>query len=121
MKNFIEELKGFNPIQKSNYVEMRIPIILNIYDSFLILHFYSSENEYIISDDGKTFYEFSKSTKYYLEMFMNNKKEKYQNIKLSNDFIFTKYPDNFNINVALDEFIRFFIDLDNFIMDNNIT
>ena len=41
-------------------------------------------------------------------------------IMLKDNYLYKEYKNNFNINVAISEFIRFFIYLDDYISINNI-
>ena len=117
----IEKLTLFTPIVKEKHIEIVLPVAVKIYNDCLSLHITPKSDGFTISDDAKTFSQFNKSTKYYYDLFMQNDKNNHYEIKLNNNLIYKKYPDNFNLTFALNEFIRFFIDLDNFIKDNNLT
>ena len=121
MENIIEELEYFKPKQKKGFVEIKLPVAIRLYNDCLILKILPIKDGYVISDIGDTFSDFNENTKYYYDLFMEKDKHDHYGIKLHKEIILKKYNDNFNINVAINEFVRFFIDLDNFIIDNNLT
>lgn len=121
MENIIELLNHFKPIQKNGYIELKLPVVMRIYDACLTLYLTENKDGYIISDNGETFYDFNRPAKYYYDLFIEKNVNKNFEINFSKNFIYKKYSNNFNINVAINEFIRFFISLDDFILDNNLT
>ena len=118
MMNIMKDLEYFKPIQKEGYIEVKMPVAMRIYKALLTLQIREVEDGYVISDDGDAFYDFNEYSEYYYNLF--KEKNYCYNIQLENDKFYKKYKNNFNLNVAFNEFVRFFIDLDNFIMKNNI-
>ena len=116
--NIMRDLEYFKPVQKDGYIEMKMPVAMKIYKSLLTLQISEVEDGYLISDDGDAFYEFNEDSDYYFNLF--KEKNCCYGIQLENEKFFKLYKNNFNLNVALNEFVRFFIDLDNFIIKNNI-
>ena len=120
MQDYFKNLEVFSPIKKDKFVEIVVPVAMDINYNLLKLTIIPLENGYVICDDGKTFKNFNNSTDYYLNLFNEKNPNHSFEIKLKNDRIFKQYPDNFNIQVAVNEFVRFFVYLDDFILDNNI-
>lgn len=112
--NIIKELEYFKPIQKENYVEVIIPVAIKIFKACLRLRIYNKENGYVISDDGYAFYDSNEDSEYYYDLYKKNNKYHY-NILLKDNYFYKEYESNFNINVALNEFVRLFIYLDDFV------
>lgn len=117
--NIIKNLEYFKPVEKEGYVEVVLPVSIKIFKACLRLRIYNTEKGYAISDDGYTFYECNEDSEYYYNLFKENNKYHY-NILLKDNYLYKEYADNFNINVALNEFIRFFVYLDDYISRNNI-
>ena len=117
----IDKLDLFKPTIKEKFVEIVLPVAIKIYNDCLTLRVIPYKDSFIISDDAETFSEFNESTEYYYNLFMQNDKHNHYDIKLYNKLIYKKYPDNFNLTFAINEFIRFFIDLDNYVKENNLT
>ena len=100
--------------------EIELPVVLYFNYQRLTLFIYPVDDGYYISDDGNTFIEYSNDSKYYYDLF-NEKDPNYNyEIELNNNHIckFYKYDDS--LMSAIDEFIRFFIYLDQFMRDNDI-
>lgn len=121
MKKIIKDLEYFKPIEKENYVELKLPVAIKMFKSCLLLRIIPMKDGFAISDDGFTFYDFNEDSNYYFDLFMEKDENYHYDIKLNGNFFYKKYPSNYNINVAINEFIRFFINLDDFIKKNNIT
>ncbi|HBP43338.1 MAG TPA: hypothetical protein DD621_01440 [Clostridiales bacterium] len=119
MQNYYENLKAFNPIKKEKYFEITVPVAMDINHNLLKLYIKQLDNGYMIYDDGQLFKEYNSTTQYYYNLFINNNEHNYD-IKLKDDRFYKTYPDNFNIQVAINEFVRFFVYLDDYILDNDI-
>ena len=79
------------------------------------------DDGYVISDDGETFIEYSADTEYYFELFDKNDGNYHFDIALKDGYICKSYRFNYSLASAIDEFIRFFISLDEFMGNNDIT
>lgn len=120
MQDYFKDLGVFNPKQKEKFIEITVPVVTKMNYGILTLKVLPLEKGYIICDDGQTFDEFTYDTKYYYDLFME-KTNRHYNIQLDGDRIYKQYPYDYNIEVAVNEFVRFFVYLDDFIIDNNIT
>ena len=120
MQNYYEDLKIFQPSKNGENIDITVPVIMDMNYGILKLSIIPNENGYTVCDDGKNFSEFSHSAKYYYDLFMKKNKNLNFDIKLDGETIYKNYPDNFNVIVAVNEFIRFFVYLDDFILKNNI-
>ncbi len=120
-KGIIEKLKHFAPTIKEDCVEIRVPVCMRMYDAFLVLQMTPLEEGYQISDDGHTFDELNHDFSYYIQLFLQNDHNDYYDFQFTKEKIYKGYPEHFSIYMALDQFVRFFISLDNFIMNQNIT
>ena len=109
--NIKRDLEYFKPVNKDGYIEVILPVVIKIYSACLRLRIYNTANGFLIRDDGDTFYDANEDSEYYYNLYKKSNMNDY-NILLKDDYFYKEYPSNFNINVALDEFIRFFINLD---------
>ena len=122
MKNEYENLNHFfAPVQKEDHIEIRLPIVMRINNTLLDLKIYPQENEYIIKNDNDYFYNFNNYTPYYYKRFMKEDKNIHYDIQLENDVFFKIFPNNYNIVAAICDFASYFIYLNDFIVNNNIT
>ena len=78
------------------------------------------DDGYYIYDDGKSFLEYSMDNKHYFDLFIQNDNNYHFEIKMEKDYIYKKYKFDYSLISAIDEFIRFFIDLDQYIRNNDI-
>lgn len=118
MKEILERLEVFKPVEKDGMIELAIPVILEISNNCLFLNITKTNDGYRILADSENFERLNNANSFYYEKF-KSKSHNYYDIQCNNDCIFKNYKSNFNITVAIDEFIRFFIELDNFISQNN--
>ena len=58
--------------------------------------------------------------KYYFNIFKKHDKNCHFDIKIKNGLICKDYSADFNVAVAINEFIRFFVTFDDFIINNNV-
>ena len=120
MQDYIKNIEVFNPTYHEKFTEITVPVAMDMNYNLLKLRIIPVEKGYIICDDGKAFKKFNDTTEYYYKLFVEKNPDRHYQIKLKGDIICKQYPDNFNIQVAINEFVRFFVYLDDFIMDNNI-
>ena len=109
--DIMKHLKYFTPVQKEGYVEVTLPVIIKIFNSCLRLHIYNTDNGCFIRDEGDTFYDSNENSEYYYNLYKKSNMNDY-GILLKDDYFYKEYPSNVNINIALNEFVRFFINLD---------
>ncbi|MBQ8425442.1 MAG: hypothetical protein IJX17_05425 [Clostridia bacterium] len=121
MQDYFKLLKIFQPIEKEKYIIITPHVAMDINYDILKFRVIPTENGYTVCDNGKKFSEFSHSAKYYYDLFMEKDPNYRYEIKLDGNIIYKKYPSNFNVRVAVNEFVRFFVHLDEFILKNNLT
>ena len=117
--DIIKDLKYFAPVERDGYVELKLPVAIRMFKSCLLLRIRLTEDGYEISDDGYAFDEANEDAAYYLDLYKKNGGKDY-GIALKGETFYKEYKSNFNINVAINEFVRFFIYLDDFVMGNNL-
>ena len=100
---------------------IELPVVLYFNYQRLTLFIKPIDDGYVISDDGETFIEYSSDTQYYLELFEAEDKNFHFDITLKDGYICKSYRFDYSLSSAIDEFIRYFILLDEFMRKNNIT
>ena len=118
-----EELKicKWENINNGERFQIELPVMLYFNYQRLKLNIYPVDDGYYISDDGETFIEFSGDTQYYFDLFVQKDNSFHFDIEMKNNYICKKYHFDYSLLAAMDEFIRFFILLDEFMNKNNIT
>lgn len=107
-------------INNGKSFEIELPVVLYFNYQRLVLYIYPVDDGYYISDDGNTFIEYSADTKYYYDLFNEKDQNNHYQIELDNDHLYKKYHYDYSLMSAIDEFVRFFIYLDQFMRDNDI-
>ena len=120
MKNKILETIDFcKVIDKDEYLEIELPVVTYFNYQRVVLRIYPLENEYYISDEGLTFSECGGSSEYYYNSFIDNDSNYHFDILLDNDYLYKKYDGDYAVYSAIDEFVRFFIYLDDYMTKNS--
>lgn len=119
MQDYFKNLEAFKPIKNENSIEIVIPVAMDINNNLPKLTVTKIDGGYTICDDGKTFKNLNNSANYYYNLFIKNSNQHFD-IQLRDNKLIKQYPDNFNIQVAINEFVRFFVYLDDYIIDKNI-
>ena len=116
----LNSLKYCGVRKRKKYIEIELPVILYFNYQRLVLRIYPIEDGYYISDDGKTFIEYSSDTEYYYNLFMENDKNYHYDIQLDNGYIYKQYDGNYSVIAAIDEFIKYFINLNDYMQANDV-
>ena len=114
------EICKWEKINDGQYFEIELPVVLYFNYQRLCLRIYPVDDGYYISDDGQTFIEYSGETKYYYDLFNQRDIHYHYEILLENNYLYKKYSYDFSLIAAIDEFIKFFVYLEEFMSDSNI-
>ena len=122
-KKLEQQLKicKWDSINNGKSFEIELPVVLYFNYQRLKLYIFPIDDGYYITDDGQTFIEHSFDTKYYYDLFNEKDNNYHYDIELKNEYIYKKYHFDYSLMSAIDEFIRFFIYLDEFMRKNDIT
>lgn len=114
--------------------EITIPVVINIDHTLLRLRITPGEETYRVENTGEyymegtfefktgnIFYDSNEDMEYYYNLFSENDDHNHYDIKCSGDAFYKDYPNNFNPNVAMSQFVKFFVYLNDYIIRNNIT
>lgn len=108
-------------ITEDGSFKLELPVVLYFNYQRLALNITPTDDGYVISDDGETFIEYSSDAEYYFELFDKNDGNYHFDITLKDGYICKSYGFDYSLASAIDEFIRFFISLDEFMGNNDIT
>ena len=123
MQDLFDRLSvGLSKKQMKNHIKITIPIVIHTSGTFLDLKIKKNKVGFTIFCPTNIFSEQNAqgNQEYYFNIFEKNDKNYHYDIKIKNGIIFKDYPLERNINVAIDEFVRFYIMLDDFMMNNNV-
>ena len=114
MRNLAFDLADLNPIQREGYIELRLPVLLELSWSLITLRVTPHEDgSYTVSDNGRMFAERgNESTEFYYNHFAEHSEYSHYDIKVKGDFFYKDYAANYNPTAALNQFVRFFIRLE---------
>lgn len=107
-------------VNGGEFFQIELPLQLYFNYQRLRLYIYPVDDGYYIFDDGETFIEYSCDTQYYYDLFNKEDKAYHFGIELKNDYICKNYRFDYSLIAAIDEFVRFFILLDEFMRKNDI-
>ena len=116
-KRIIESLDMCKLKERENHFEIELPIVLFFNQQILTLRLYPTDDGYYICTDGTTFDDCEYDCKQYYDLFIANDKHCHYEIKQDNNYIYKKYDLDRSARTAVDEFVKFFVYLDDYILD----
>ena len=123
MKDLFKRLSGeFSAKQMKNYIKVNVPVIMWVTGGVIELRINKKDNGFIVYCPTNFFSEANAggSQEFYFNIFERFDKNYHFDITLKNGKFYKSYKEDSNVVVAINEFIRFFIMLDDFIINNNV-
>jgi len=123
MKNIFKILSSeFSAKQMKNCIKVTLPVVINVSGTLIDLRIKQNESGFTIYCPTNIFSELNNqgNQEYYFNIFEKYDKNYHFDIKIKNGKIFKDYSKEQSVIVALNEFVRFYIMIDNFIIDNNV-
>ena len=103
------------------YYEIELPVITFFNQQLITLRIYPLDDGYYISTDGFTFDEYPEYSASYCEKYYNLFMEKdshcHYEIQREGAYLYKKYASNHSARHAIDDFVKFFVYLDEFMLD----
>ena len=117
MPNIMKDLSTFAPVDCGEYVSLTTSALFHNNFCKVTFHIYPGLKGYsIVMEDEDFFYHCNCSSgEYYYKRFTNECSCEKFGIQFMEERFYKDYPNNYNIIVAIDEFVRYFIYLDDFI------
>ncbi len=105
-----------------NYIQIELPLVTWTDGGLLELRIKEYEDGYRVYSPTNMFLEANAggNQEYYFNIFEKHDKNYHYDIQINKGKIYKDYPSNYNIAVAINEFIRFYIMLDDFMMKNSV-
>ena len=123
MQNIFKRLSSvFSAKQLKNYIKVTIPIVIKTSGTLLELRVKPIEQGYSIVCPNNIFLEANNQgdQEFYFNIFEKHDESYHYDINIKNGLFCKDYSNETNIVVAINEFIRFFILIDDFIIDNGV-
>ena len=111
---------GWEKVNDGELYILDLPVEINFNFQRLVLFVRPVEDGYYVFDGGETFITFDNDTKYYYDLFNEYDDNYHFEIETENEYLYKKYSGDFKLISAINEFTRFFIFLDEFMLNNNI-
>ena len=117
----IANLDMCNVRKTQEYIEVVLPIVLFFNQQLLTLRVYPVDDGYYIATDGITFDEYSEYSEnycqHYYNLFVKNDSHAHYDIKQEGAYLYKKYDSDRSARTAIDEFVKFFIYLDEYMLN----
>ena len=123
-ERIIKSLSMCNITKTEEYLEIELPVVMFFNQRLITLRLYPCYDGYYIATDETTFNEYPEYAendcqKYY-DLFMKNDSHYHYQIKRNGPYLYKKYEADRSARTAVDEFVKFFVYLDDYLKMNNI-
>lgn len=119
-KRILSSLNMCNVKQTEEYFEIELPVVTFFNQQLVTLRLYPFDDGYYISTDGLTFDEYPEYSESYCEqyydLFMKNDSHYHYDIQRYGAYLYKKYESNRSARTAVDEFVKFFVYLDDYML-----
>ena len=109
--------------KKEGYLEVVFPVVTFFNQQLVTLRIYPFDDCYYISSTDTVFDEYEEYSANYCEAYYNdfiqNDNHNHYQINRYGPYLYKKYDSNRSARTAVDEFIKFFITLDDYILKSN--
>jgi len=103
------------------YFEIELPVITFFNQQLITLRLYPSDDGYYVSTTDTVFDEYPEYSASYCEeyynLFMENDSHYHYDIKREGAYLYKKYASNHSARHAVDDFVKFFVYLDDFMLN----
>lgn len=121
-KIIIDNLEMCKIYKKEEYLEVVFPVVTFFNQQLITLRIYPFEDCYYISTTNTVFDEYEEYSENYCETYYNKfiQNERLNKFKIlrKGAYLYKQYDADYSARVAVSEFIKFFILLDDFILEN---
>lgn len=108
--------------KQGEYLEVTFPVITSFNQQLVTLRLYPFEDYYYVSSTDTVFDEYEEYSANYCEKYYNEfvKDENLSSYEINRygAYLYKKYDGEYSVRYAVDEFIKFFIELDKYMLRN---
>ena len=119
-KKILKSLEMCKVDEIEEYLQIELPLILHFNQQLLTLRLYPLDDGYYVSTTDTMFDEYPEYSenysKEYYDLFTQNNSHHY-NIKQDGAYFYKKYDSDYSARCAIDDFVKFFVYFDEFILD----
>lgn len=120
-KRILDSLNMCKVKKTKEYFEIELPVIMFFNQQLITLRLYPVDDGYYVATDGTTFDEYveyaeANCEKYY-DLFVKNNQKHHYDIKRDGAYLYKKYASNHSARHAVDDFVKFFVYLDEYILE----
>ena len=114
-------LEDFHAVERDGAVEIELPVVINTADILVALRIEQRADDYIITHPDDIFSDRGNDTlEFYYGIFRKHMPECYYDVKIVDGVLTMQCKNNYNVAVAISDFIKFMIMFDDFIVNNNV-
>ena len=107
--------------ERGGYFEIEFPVVINTSGTLVALRIEQREDSYFITHPEDIFSDRGNDNlEFYFNLFMKHYKGYTYGVELSDGVLTKVCENNYNVAVALSDFIRFMIIFDDFFIDNEV-
>ena len=116
-EKILNSLDIFKTQEIDGYIMICLPLVLDFNQQLLELRLYPTEDGYYVSDNGTNFEDCEYSCEQFYDLFLKNDDNWHYKIQAKGNYIYKKYDVDFSARRAIDEFIKVFVYLNDYILD----
>ncbi len=114
-------LEDFHAVERDEAMEIELPVVINTADILVALRIEQRADDYIITHPDDIFSDRGNDTmEFYYGIFRKHVPECYYDVKIVDGVLTMQCKNNYNVAVAISDFIKFMIMFDDFIVNNNV-
>ncbi len=122
MQDIMKRLsRDFTAIKVDGAIEITFPVVINTCGGLVTLRIEEHEDSYTITHPEDIFSDRGNDTlEFYYGLFKKHNKQYHYDVELKGGVLTKECPGDYNVAVALSDFIRFMIMFDDFFIDNEV-
>ncbi len=120
IESIMKRLAAFAPVRREGCVDVTLPVVMYIDGGLLELRIIPDAQGYTVASTRDLFCEANGDQEFYFSIFSKWAQNEHYGMQIRDGVIYKTFDAEYSVTVALDECIRFFITLDQFIINNGV-
>ena len=120
MSDMRKSLEMFSPKEKNGKFFLTLPAVMHVCGTLLKLCIMPHDTYYIVACTDDLFEEANGDQQRYFDIFTKHDSNYHYDVEIRENMIYKRYDSCYNVVVAVNELLRFFILFDDFIMKNDV-